>query len=81
MMTRFITEVNTKFNPFSAGSRSARLFLTNLPPSARSQGVSITTKLLPRTASEKTSLQVKFSTSSPSYSPCSCHMAVLARAS
>lgn len=65
MMTRFITEVNTKFNPFSVGSRSARLFLTNIPPAARSQGVSINTKLLPRMATEKTSLQIKFSTVIP----------------
>ncbi|KAF3768959.1 putative ribosomal protein YmL44, mitochondrial [Cryphonectria parasitica EP155] len=60
MITRFITEVTTKINPFSVKSRSARLFLTVLPPSARSQGMTINTKLLPKTAAEKTSLQVKF---------------------
>jgi large subunit ribosomal protein L53 len=61
MITRFITEVNTKINPFSAQSKSARLFLTTLPPAARSQGMIIQTKLLPRAAAEKNSLQVKFS--------------------
>ncbi|ROW01489.1 hypothetical protein VSDG_02069 [Cytospora chrysosperma] len=60
MITRFITEVNTKINPFSAQSKSARLFLTTLPPAARSQGMIIQTKLLPRAAAEKNSLQVKF---------------------
>lgn len=61
MITRFITEVNTKFNPFSAKSRSARLFLSYLPPTARSQGMAIQTKLLPRTSTDKAALQVKFS--------------------
>lgn len=61
MITRFITEVNTKFNPFSAKSRSARLFLSFLPPTARSQGMAIQTKLLPRTSTDKAALQVKFS--------------------
>ncbi|ROW11268.1 hypothetical protein VMCG_01230 [Cytospora schulzeri] len=60
MITRFITEVNTKINPFSAQSKSARLFLTSLPPNARSQGMSIQTKLLARAAADKNSLQVKF---------------------
>lgn len=63
MMTRFITEVNTKINPFSARSKSARLFLTCLPPSARSQGMSIQTKLMSRNTADKNSLQVKFSKS------------------
>lgn len=62
MMTRFITEVTTRINPFSAKSKSARLFLTVLPPKARSEGMVINTSLLPRTAAEKNSLQVKFST-------------------
>lgn len=68
MITRFITEVNTKFNPFSAKSRSARLFLSFLPPTARSQGMAIQTKLLPRASTDKAALQVKFSTATPSVS-------------
>lgn len=82
MITRFITEVNTKFNPFSAKSRSARLFLSFLPPTARSQGMAIQTKLLPRTSADKAALQVKFSTFSCStlipsgyaytYAACAC---------
>lgn len=79
MITRFITEVNTKFNPFSAKSRSARLFLSFLPPTARSQGMAIQTKLLPRASTDKAALQVKFSTvclfhtpPAAAYSPASC---------
>ncbi|KAK3337278.1 39S ribosomal protein L53/MRP-L53-domain-containing protein [Cercophora scortea] len=60
MITRFITEVSTRFNPFSARSKSARLFLSFLPPTARSSGMTITTKLLARTSTEPSSLTVKF---------------------
>lgn len=61
MITRFITEVTTKVNPFSAKSKSVRLFLNSLPPNARSQGTAISTKLLPRSTADKNSLVVKFS--------------------
>jgi large subunit ribosomal protein L53 len=61
MITRFITEVNTKFNPFSMRSRATRLFLSYLPPHARSEGMQINTTLLPRTSTEANSLIVKFS--------------------
>ncbi|KAK4105542.1 hypothetical protein N658DRAFT_512968 [Parathielavia hyrcaniae] len=60
MITRFITEVATRFNPFSARAKSARLFLTCLPPSARSSGMNITTQLLPRSSTEPSSLHIKF---------------------
>ncbi|KAI0398454.1 putative ribosomal protein YmL44, mitochondrial [Xylariaceae sp. FL0594] len=60
MITRFITEVNTKFNPFSARSRATRLFLSSLPPRARSEGMQINTTLLPRASTEPNSLIVKF---------------------
>ncbi|KAI1260109.1 39S ribosomal protein L53/MRP-L53-domain-containing protein [Xylariaceae sp. FL1019] len=60
MITRFIVEVNSKFNPFSIRSRATRLFLSNLPPNARANGMAINTTLLPRTSAEPNSLQVKF---------------------
>ncbi|KAH8884484.1 putative ribosomal protein YmL44, mitochondrial [Thozetella sp. PMI_491] len=60
MMTRFITDVTTKFNPFSAKARTARLFISFLPPNARAGGMKITTLLLPRNSVEPTSLYVKF---------------------
>ncbi len=62
MITRFITEVKTRFNPFSAQAKSARLFLSFLPPTARAQGMAITTQLLPRASAEPSSLHIKFST-------------------
>jgi large subunit ribosomal protein L53 len=61
MITRFITEVNTKFNPFSTSSRATRLFLSYLPPNARASGMLINTTLLSRTSTEPNSLSVKFS--------------------
>jgi large subunit ribosomal protein L53 len=63
MISRFITEVNTKFNPFSTRSKAARLFLAFLPPNARSQGMTISTTLLPRTSAEPSKLYIKFSMS------------------
>ncbi|KAI0204739.1 39S ribosomal protein L53/MRP-L53-domain-containing protein [Astrocystis sublimbata] len=60
MITRFITEVKTKFNPFSIRSRATRLFLSYLPPNARAQGMLINTTLLPRTSTEPNLLSVKF---------------------
>lgn len=63
MISRFITEVNTKFNPFSSKAKAARLFLTFLPPNARSQGMNISTTLLPRGSTEPSKLYIKFSKS------------------
>ncbi|CAK7271385.1 39S ribosomal protein L44, mitochondrial [Sporothrix epigloea] len=60
MLTRFITEVSTRFNPFSVRSKAARLFLTELPPNVRQQGMLVTTQLLPRDSTEPSSLTVKF---------------------
>jgi large subunit ribosomal protein L53 len=60
MITKFITEVNAKFNPFSVSAKPARLFLTYLPPNARMSGMTINTKLLPRNSTEPNSLNVKF---------------------
>ncbi|KAJ4401508.1 39S ribosomal protein L44, mitochondrial [Neurospora sp. IMI 360204] len=60
MLTRFITDVSTRFNPFSAKAKAARLFLSFLPPNARSNGMNITTQLLPRNSTETPLLYVKF---------------------
>ncbi|XXG98725.1 Protein transport protein sec20 [Hypoxylon texense] len=60
MITRFITEVNTKFNPFSMRSRATRLFLSSLPPNARSNGMQINTSLLPRNSAAPATLRIKF---------------------
>ncbi|RCI14581.1 hypothetical protein L249_6813 [Ophiocordyceps polyrhachis-furcata BCC 54312] len=60
MMTKFLTEITTKFNPLSTCSKPARLFLTYLPPDIRSKGTSVCTKLLPRDSKEPSSVMVKF---------------------
>ncbi|KAK7418975.1 39S ribosomal protein L44, mitochondrial [Neonectria magnoliae] len=60
MITKFMTEVTAKFNPFSTCAKPARLFLTFLPPNARASGMAITTTLLPRHSAEPSSLRVKF---------------------
>ncbi len=60
MITRFITEVSTAFNPFSPKAKTARLFLSFLPPNAR-QSMKINTKLLPRTSRIPSSVDLKFS--------------------
>lgn len=61
MITRFLTEVNVKFNPFARTSKSARLFLTLIPPNARQDGMAVHSTLLPRTSKEPASLGLKFS--------------------
>ncbi|KAI1107701.1 putative ribosomal protein YmL44, mitochondrial [Jackrogersella minutella] len=60
MITRFITEVVTKFNPFSARSRATRLFLSSLPPDARQTGITINNTVLPRTSTAPPLLLIKF---------------------
>ncbi|KAM5381056.1 hypothetical protein ACJZ2D_003171 [Fusarium nematophilum] len=60
MITKFMTEVTAKFNPFSACAKPARLFLTLMPPTARANGTTIATTVLPRDSKEPSSLRVKF---------------------
>lgn len=61
MITKFMTEVTTRFNPFSPNARSARLFLSMLPPNAR-QTMTVSTTLLSQKSTEPSSLKLKFST-------------------
>lgn len=60
MITKFITDVSTKFNPFSKRAKTCRIFLAHLPSSAR-QTMNIDTKILPRTSREGSTLSLKFS--------------------
>ncbi|EGY22685.1 hypothetical protein VD0002_g635 [Verticillium dahliae] len=60
MITKYMTEITTRFNPFTMQARPARLFLSFLPPNARQSGLTINTVLLPRTSKEAPSLFVKF---------------------
>lgn len=59
MITKFITEVKTVFNPFSATAKHARLFISSLPSNAR-KTMSIETKVLPKASKEPSHLYVKF---------------------
>ncbi len=69
MITKFLSEVTTTFNPFSPKAKTARLFLSFLPPNAR-QNMKISTKLLPRTSKDPSLLELKFSTAPHSTSAC-----------
>ncbi|KFZ11308.1 hypothetical protein V502_07617 [Pseudogymnoascus sp. VKM F-4520 (FW-2644)] len=59
MITRYLSEISTAFNPFSPRAKTARLFLSFLPGNARAT-MKINTKILPRTSREKSFVQVKF---------------------
>jgi len=59
MITKFLTDVTTKFNPFSPRSKTPRIFLSLLPPNAR-QTMKINTTLLPRNSREGSVLNLKF---------------------
>lgn len=62
MMTKFMTEISVKFNPFLTCAKPARLFLTHLPPNIRANGTVVNTTLLPSNHPGPSSLRVKFST-------------------
>ncbi|KAI9795814.1 MAG: 39S ribosomal protein L44, mitochondrial [Candelina submexicana] len=59
MITKFITDVSTKFNPFNPRAKTARVFLSLLPPNAR-QTMKVNTLLLPKTSRERSNLLLKF---------------------
>ncbi|KAF2634171.1 hypothetical protein P280DRAFT_318401 [Massarina eburnea CBS 473.64] len=60
MITRFLTDVRIKFNPFSIRSKPARIFLSLIPPNARASGLVVATQMLPRTSKEPATLGLKF---------------------
>ncbi|KAE8447637.1 hypothetical protein EG329_010608 [Mollisiaceae sp. DMI_Dod_QoI] len=60
MITKFMTEVTTVFNPFSPKAKTARLFLSFLPPNSRQNGMKISTRLLPRASKEPSFVELKF---------------------
>ncbi|OAF98991.1 uncharacterized protein CC84DRAFT_1131748 [Paraphaeosphaeria sporulosa] len=60
MITRFLTDVRVRFNPFSPRAKPARIFLSLIPPNARADGMKVETKMLPRTSTEPATLDVKF---------------------
>ena len=58
-LTRFLTSVTTTFSPFHPTARTARLFLSYLPPSAHSSIV-VKTTLLPKTSNQTATLSLTF---------------------
>lgn len=68
MITRFITEVSTAFNPFRKPAGTCRKFLAHLPANAR-QNMKINTKVLPKDSREPCLLKLKFSRFSTLLSP------------
>lgn len=61
MITRYLNEVTTVFNPFSPKAKTARLFLSFLPPNARALGMKVNTRMLPRISKEPSFVELKFS--------------------
>lgn len=60
MIVRYISNVTIAFNPFSPRARTARLFMSLLPPDARTM-MKVNTKVLPRTSELGGSIHVVFS--------------------
>ncbi|KKA26409.1 hypothetical protein TD95_001381 [Thielaviopsis punctulata] len=60
MITKFMTEITTRINPFCTSSRATRLFLSQIPPNARMEGLVVNNTTLPRGSTEKPMLRVKF---------------------
>lgn len=61
MITKHITEVTTRFNPFTKPSKTCRVFLAHLPANARTT-MKINTTVLQRDSQEPSFLKLKFST-------------------
>ena len=64
MITKFISEVSTRFNPFTATAKTARSFLAILPPNAR-KNMKVNVQLLPRTSPDPARSQVQYVVSLP----------------
>ena len=61
MITRFITNVTLKFNPFSARAKTCRTILAQFGPSAF-RTVKFNNTVLPRSSTEPSSLHLRFRT-------------------
>ncbi|KAL9620555.1 MAG: hypothetical protein Q9160_004916 [Pyrenula sp. 1 TL-2023] len=60
MQIRHLTSILATLNPFSPLSKTPRLFLSLLPPTARSSGLKITTNILPQNSDRPNALTVTF---------------------
>jgi large subunit ribosomal protein L53 len=59
MKTAHLTSLSTSFNPFARHAKTPRLFLSLLPPAARST-VKVTVKQLPRFSADPSTLEISF---------------------
>lgn len=59
MKTKHLTSLSASFNPFARHAKTPRLFLSLLPPSARSS-VKVTVKQLPRSSTDPSTLELSF---------------------
>lgn len=59
MITKYFTKVNVKFNPFTIGAKPARLFLSRIPSSLKSQ-CTVDFKVLPENSKELPVVEVIF---------------------
>ena len=67
MITKFITNVSVKFDPFKRSDNACRFFLAQLPANARTT-MKISTTILPRNSQEESMLYIKLSKSlTPTY--------------
>lgn len=60
MITRYLTDITARFNPFSHSAKSARVFLSMINSDARND-IQIKTTVLSRTSKANPSLDIKFS--------------------
>jgi len=58
MITKYLTAVSAKINPFSRRSHSIRLFLSMIPADARN-GIEIKTKIVPKISPSSLDLRFK----------------------
>lgn len=63
MITKFITDVSVKFNPFRKSGNACRFFLAQLPANARAT-MKINTTILAKHSKEQSMLHVRLSASS-----------------
>jgi large subunit ribosomal protein L53 len=66
MMTKYLTEITARINPFNKRARSARVLLSLVGGEARARGLLIRNVVLPRASQEPPVLELKFSPSPPS---------------
>lgn len=59
MITKYFTKVSVKFNPFTEGAKPARLFLSRIPTSLKSQ-CSVEHKVLTGASTDKPIVEVTF---------------------